>query len=318
MRYQSLGSSGLLVSEVGLGCNNFGGRIDAAATRAVVDAAIDAGVTLFDTADIYGNVGGSETLLGETLQGRRDQVVLATKFGHQDYDMGYPAATGAKGGRSYIRHAVEQSLRRLRTDHIDLYQLHTPDPVTPMEETLAALHELVLEGKVRYVGHSNLTGWQIADAAHLAAAGGWTPFVSAQNEYSLLERDVEREVIPAAEHFGLGVLPFFPLAKGLLTGKVTREGIPTGTRLAGTPAYATDDKLDRVESLRAWADKNGRSMLEVAICTLAAQPSVPSVIAGATKPEQIRANVAAVQWRPTPEELAEIDAIVPGPAFGAD
>ena len=238
MRYQPLGGSGLLVSEVGLGCNNFGGRIDATATRAVVDAAIDAGVTLFDTADIYGNAGGSETLLGEMLQGRRDQVVLATKFGHQDHPMGYPAAIGARGSRSYVRYAVEQSLRRLRTDHIDLYQLHTPDPVTPMEETLAALHELVLEGKVRYVGHSNLAGWQIADAAHLAAAGGWTPFISAQNEYSLLEREIEREVVPAAEHYGLGVLPFFPLAKGLLTGKVTRDGgIPAGTRLAGTPAF---------------------------------------------------------------------------------
>jgi aryl-alcohol dehydrogenase-like predicted oxidoreductase len=314
MRYQPLGGSGLLVSEVGLGCNNFGGRIDAAATRAVVDAAIDAGVTLFDTADIYGNAGGSETLLGEILGRRRDQVVLATKFGHQDHDMGYHAATGAKGGRSYIRHAVEQSLRRLRTDHIDLYQLHTPDPVTPMAETLAALHELLLEGKVRYVGHSNLTGWLIADAAHLAAAGGWTPFVSAQNEYSLLERDAEREVIPAVEHFGLGLLPFFPLAKGLLTGKVTRDkGIPGGTRLASTPAYVTDGKLERVEALRDWADKHGRTMLDVAVGALAARPAVASVIAGATKPEQVYANVAAGQWRPTPEELAEIDAIVPGP-----
>ncbi len=314
MRYQPLGSSGLLVSEVGLGCNNFGGRIDATATRAVVDAAIDTGVTLFDTADIYGDAGGSETLLGEMLQGRRDQVVLATKFGHQDHRMGYPAAIGAKGGRSYVRYAVEQSLRRLRTDHIDLYQLHTPDPVTPMEETLAALHELVLEGKVRYVGHSNLAGWQIADAAHLAAAGGWTPFVSAQNEYSLLEREVEREVVPAAEHYGLGILPFFPLAKGLLTGKVTRDGgIPAGTRLAGTPAFVTDAKLDRVEALRSWADKHGRTLLEVAIGALAAQPAVASVIAGATSAEQVHANVAAGRWRPTAEELVEIDAIAPGP-----
>ncbi|MFI5100197.1 MAG: aldo/keto reductase [Actinomycetes bacterium] len=314
MRYQPLGGSGLLVSEVGLGCNNFGGRIDATATRAVVDAAIDAGVTLFDTADIYGNAGGSETLLGEMLQGRRDQVVLATKFGHQDHPMGYPAAIGARGSRSYVRYAVEQSLRRLRTDHIDLYQMHTPDPVTPMEETLAALHELVLEGKVRYVGHSNLAGWQIADAAHLAAAGGWTPFISAQNEYSLLEREIEREVVPAAEHYGLGVLPFFPLAKGLLTGKVTRDGgIPAGTRLAGTPAFVTDAKLDRVEALRAWADKHGRTLLEVAIGALAAQPAVASVIAGATSAEQVHANVAAGAWRPTAEELVEIDAIAPGP-----
>ncbi len=313
MRHQPLGNSGLLVSEVGLGCNNFGGRIDATATRAVVDAAIDAGVTLFDTADIYGGSGRSETLLGEILGDRRDQVVLATKFGHQDHDMGYPAAIGAKGGRGYVRYAVEQSLRRLRTDHIDLYQLHTPDPVTPLEETLAALHELVLEGKVRYVGHSNLAGWQIADAAHLAAAGGWTPFVSAQNEYSLLERETEREVVPAAEHYGLGLLPYFPLAKGLLTGKVGREGaIPAGTRLAGMPGFVTDAKLDRVEALRAWADKHGRTLLEVAIGSLLARPVVASVIAGATRPEQVLANVAAGTWRPSPDELAEIDAIVPG------
>jgi aryl-alcohol dehydrogenase-like predicted oxidoreductase len=253
-------------------------------------------------------------LLGELLGGRRDEVVLATKFGHQDHDMGYPAAVGAKGGRAYVRHAVEQSLRRLRTDHIDLYQLHTPDPVTPIEETLAALHELVLDGKVRYVGHSNLSGWQIADAEHVAAQGGWTPFVSAQNEYSLLERDVEREVVPAVQHFGLGLLPYFPLAKGLLTGKVARDRpIPGGSRLAGTPGYVTEARLDRVEALRAWADKNGRTLLEVAFGWLLASPVVPSVIAGATKPEQVDANVAAGTWRPSPEELAEIDAIVPGP-----
>ncbi|MGZ4615851.1 MAG: aldo/keto reductase, partial [Actinomycetes bacterium] len=254
MRYRPLGGSGLLVSVVGLGCNNFGGRIDADATRAVVDAAIDQGVTFFDTADVYGGLGGSETLLGEVLRGRRDRVVLATKFGHQSYDMGYGPAAGTMGGRAYVRRAVEESLRRLRTDHVDLYQLHTPDPVTPMEETLAALHELVLEGKVRYVGHSNLAGWQIADAAHLAAAGGWTPFVSAQNEYSLLERSAEDEVVPACEHLGLGLLPYYPLARGLLTGKVTRAGgIPTGTRLASQPEQVTPERLEVVGALRAWA-----------------------------------------------------------------
>ena len=310
MRTRPLGNSGLLVSVVGLGCNNFGGRIDAAAGHAVVDAAIDAGITLFDTADIYGNQGGSETLLGEALAGRRDEVVLATKFGHQEYDMGYPAAVGAKGGRGYVRYAVEQSLRRLRTDHIDLYQLHTPDPDTPMQETLAALHELVLEGKVRYVGHSNLAAWQMADAAHLAAAGGWTPFVAAQNEYSLLERSVEAEVVPACEHFGLGLLPYFPLAKGLLTGKVGRAaGIPAGTRLAGAPGYVTGDRLDRVEALRTWAAEHGRTILEVAIGWLASQPAVASVMAGATKPEQVHGNVAAGQWEPTPTELVEIAAL---------
>jgi aryl-alcohol dehydrogenase-like predicted oxidoreductase len=307
MRLRQVGSSGLLVSAVGLGCNSFGGRIDAAAGRAVVDAAIDAGITLFDTADIYGNVGGSETLLGQALIGRRDQVVLATKFGHQDFDMGYPAAVGAKGGRGYVRYAVEQSLRRLRTDHIDLYQLHTPDPVTPIQETLAALHELVQEGKVRYVGHSNLAAWQLADAAHLAVAGGWTPFVSAQNEYSLLERSVEAELVPACERFGLGLLPYFPLAKGLLTGKVGRAGgIPAGTRLAGTPGYVTEGRLDRVEALRTWAADHGLTLLEVAVGWLACAPAVSSVIAGATKPEQVRANVAAGGWEPSPAELVEI------------
>jgi aryl-alcohol dehydrogenase-like predicted oxidoreductase len=312
MRYQPLGTSGLLVSAVGLGCNNFGGRIDTATARAVVDAAVDAGVTFFDTADIYGDGGGSEDALGEILHGRREQVVIATKFGFQPFDMGYGPAAGAKGSRRYVRQAVEASLRRLRTDWIDLYQLHSPDPVTPIEETLAALDELVQAGKVRYVGHSNLAGWQIADAAHLAASAGWTPFISAQNEYSLLERGVEADVVPACGHFGLGLLPYFPLARGLLTGKVSREGgIPAGTRLAGQPQHVTEDRLDRVEALREWAGTNGRTVLEVAVGALAAQPAVASVIAGATRPEQVTANVAAADWRPTTDELAEIDAICP-------
>ena len=218
MRYRPLGDSGLMVSVTGLGCNNFGRRLDLGATRAVVNAALDSGITLLDTSDTYGGGGGSEELLGEVLAGRRDQVVLATKFGHQDFDMGYGPAAGAKGGRGYIRRAVERSLRRLRTDYLDLYQIHTPDPVTPVAETLAALGELVAEGKVRYLGHSNFTGWQIADAAHVARAAGLVPFVSAQNHWSLLERGAEAEVVPAARHFGLGVLPYFPLANGLLTG----------------------------------------------------------------------------------------------------
>src|ERR1700687_185379 len=232
MRYRSLGNSGLLVSVAGLGCNNFGSRLDVEQTRAVVDAAIDAGITLFDTADIYGNAGGSEEMLGEALGARRDQIVLATKWGHQRVDMGYGPAAGAKGGRAYIRRAVEQSLRRLRTDYLDLYQLHTPDPVTPIGETLRALSELVTEGKVRYIGHSNLAGWQIADAAHAAREAATEPFVSAQNHWSLLERGVEAEVVPSAWHFGLGVLPYYPLANGLLTGKVRRgPGPPAGSRL---------------------------------------------------------------------------------------
>ena len=315
MRYLPLGESGLVVSAVGLGCNNFGGRIDVEASRAVVDAAIETGVTLLDTSDTYGQNGGSESALGEILSGRRDKVVLATKFGHQKSDMGYGPAAGAKGGRAYIRRAVTESLRRLRTDHIDLYQLHTPDPVTPIEETIAALHELVAEGKVRYLGHSNFSGWQLADAAHLAARNGQTPFVSAQNHWSLLERGTEAEVVPAARHFGLGVLPYFPLANGLLTGKVRQgQAIPSGTRLASREGYVTADKLAKVEKLIAWAQDHGVTILDVAIGALAAQPGCSSVIAGATSPEQVKANAAAAEWIPTAAELAEINDIVPPPA----
>jgi aryl-alcohol dehydrogenase-like predicted oxidoreductase len=315
MRYRTLGDSGLLVSVVGLGCNNFGGRIDTPAARAVVDAAIDEGITLLDTADIYGMQGGSEEALGEILQGRRDQVVLATKFGHQKSDMGYGPAAGAKGGRAYIKVAVEKSLRRLRTDYIDLYQLHTPDPVTPIEETIAALDELVTEGKVRYIGHSNLSGWQIADAAHQAAAAGRTPFISAQNHWSLLERGAETEVTPASVHFGLGVLPYFPLANGLLTGKVRKgQELPEGARIASRTHLVTDEKLDKVEALIAWGAEHDVSILDIAIGGLAALPGCSSVIAGATSAEQVRANAAAGRWTPTDEELAEIDKIVPKPA----
>jgi aryl-alcohol dehydrogenase-like predicted oxidoreductase len=276
----------------------------------VIDAAVDEGVTLFDTADIYGGLGRSEEILGAALEGRRDQVVIATKFGHSGYDMGYGSAAGAKGGRSYVRRAVEASLRRLRTDWIDLYQLHTPDPATPVEETLAALHELVQEGKVRYLGHSNLGGWQIADAAHVAAEGHLTPFVSAQNEYSLLDTEVEAEVVPACTHFGLGLLPFYPLASGLLTGKVSRtSGIPAESRLAARADYVTDVRLDRVEALTVWAAKAGRSLLEVAIGGLAAKPAVASVIAGAMSPAQVRANVAAGDWVPARDERDSLDVL---------
>jgi len=315
MRYRPLGDSGLMVSVTGLGCNNFGRRLDLGATRAVVNAALDSGITLLDTSDTYGGGGGSEELLGEVLAGRRDQVVLATKFGHQDFDMGYGPAAGAKGGRGYIRRAVERSLRRLRTDYLDLYQIHTPDPVTPVAETLAALGELVAEGKVRYLGHSNFTGWQIADAAHVAGVAGLVPFVSAQNHWSLLERGAEAEVVPAARHFGLGVLPYFPLANGLLTGKVRKgQAPPPGSRLAGRPGYLTESKLDRVEALIAWAAGRGRTVLEVAVGALAAQPGCASVIAGATSPEQVKANAAAADWTPSPADLAELDQIVPPPA----
>jgi aryl-alcohol dehydrogenase-like predicted oxidoreductase len=317
MRYGTLGDSGLLVSVVGLGCNNFGGRLDVEQTRAVVDAAIDEGITLFDTAETYGGDGASELALGEVLQGRRDKVVLATKFGNRNSDMGYGPAAGAKGSRNYIKIAVEKSLARLKTDYIDLYQLHTPDPVTPIDETLAALDELVTEGKVRYLGHSNFDGWQIADAAHTAVAAGRAPFISAQNHWSLLERDAEREVVPAALHFGVGLLPYFPLANGLLTGKVRRgQGIPEGTRLAEPrrAGYVTDAKLDAVEALIEWGEEQGVSILQIAIGGLAAQPGCSSVIAGATSAAQVRANAAAGQWQPTDDQLAAIDKLVPPPA----
>jgi aryl-alcohol dehydrogenase-like predicted oxidoreductase len=316
MRYRTLGDSGLLVSVVGLGCNNFGGRLDAARTREVVDAAIDAGVTLLDTAESYGGKGASETALGAALAGRRDKVVLATKFGHQGADMGYGPAAGAKAGRKYIKLAVEQSLTRLQTDYIDLYQLHTPDPVTPPEETIAALAELVAEGKVRYLGHSNLSGWQIAEFAHLSRAAG-VPFVSAQNKWSLLERGVEQEVVPAARHFGLGVLPFFPLANGLLTGKIRKgQEVPAGSRLTEPrrAAYLSDANLDAVESLIAWGKERGVSLLEIGIGGLAAQPSCSSVIAGATSAAQVTANAAAGDWEPTEDQLAAIDKLAPPPS----
>lgn len=317
MRYRTLGDSGLLVSVVGLGCNNFGMRLDGARTREVVDAAIEAGITLFDTADMYGGGGKSETALGEALRGRRDQVVLATKFGHQGMDMGYGPAAGAKGGRKYIRLAVEKSLARLQTDYIDLYQLHTPDPLTPIDETIAALGELVAEGKVRYLGHSNLTGWQLADFAHTALAAGTAPFISAQNQWSLMDRGAEQEVVPAARHFGLGVLPYYPLANGLLTGKIRKgQEVPAGSRLAEPrrAGYITDTKLDTVESLIAWGHEQGVSLLEIAIGGLAAQPGCSSVIAGATSPAQVKANAAAGDWEPADDQLAALDKIVPPPS----
>jgi aryl-alcohol dehydrogenase-like predicted oxidoreductase len=318
MRYRSLGNSGLVVSVVGLGCNNFGRRLDTDATRAVVDAAIEAGITLLDTAESYGGGGRSEEILGEVLAGRRDQVVLATKFGGRGVDMGYGPAAGAKGGRSYITRAVEQSLRRLRTDYIDLYQLHTPDPATPIEETLTALGELVTQGKVRYIGHSNFSGWQIAEAASAARELGTAAFISAQNQWSLLERGSETEVVPAAVHYGLGVLPYFPLANGLLTGKVRRgQQPPEGSRLAGRRDYITDQKLDKVEALIGWANEHSLTVLDVAIGGLAAQPGCSSVIAGATSGDQVKANAEAATWLPSAEELTDLDRIVPAPGSSA-
>ena len=312
MRYRTLGESGLMVSVVGLGGNNFGGRIGLEETRAVVDAALEAGINLIDTADVYGNRGGSETVLGEVLAGRRDEVVLATKFG-SDMTSVYGPDWGARGSRRHIRQAVEGSLRRLRTDWIDLYQYHVPDGITPMEETLAALDELVDEGKVRYVGSSNLDAWQVADAEWIARDRHLARFVSAQNEYSLLEREVERELVPACLRFGIGILPYFPLARGLLTGKYRRgEPPPEGSRLADRPELLTEEAFDLVEALEKFAAERGRSILDVAIGGLAMRPAVASVIAGATKPEQVRGNAEAGEWEPSPEDMAALDDLLSG------
>jgi aryl-alcohol dehydrogenase-like predicted oxidoreductase len=312
MRYRRLGNSGLVVSVVGLGCNNFGRKVDDAGTKAVVNAAIDAGINLFDTADIYGDpAGSSESALGKALHGRRDDVVIATKFG-----MDMRGANGvdhdARGSRRYVTKAVEASLRRLGTDHIDLYQLHKPDPLTPIDETLSALDDLVRAGKIRYLGNSNFTGWQIADADWTARTRNLTPFISAQNEYNWLERDVEADVVGACERFGLGLLPFFPLASGLLTGKYQRNAdAPAGGRLSEDryAARLAAAPWEKIEALGAFAAARGITMLDVAIGGLAAQPAVASVIAGATRPEQIVANVAAGQWIPAENDLVELRSI---------
>ncbi len=307
MTYRPLGDSGLRVSTVGIGCNAFGTRIDGDRVQEIVDAALDVGITLFDTADVYGQ-GTSETLLGEALNNRRDQVLVATKFG-----MDMQGANGpdwdARGSRRYIRTAVEASLRRLGTDWIDLYQLHRPDPATPIEETLEALSELVTEGKVRYIGSSNLAGWQVVDADWTARAGGHSRFISAQNKYSLLDRGAEQELVPACETVGVGILPFFPLEYGLLTGKYRRDQAPpAGTRLAmdSQAERLAGADWDEIERLEKYAEQRGLSVLQVAMGGLAAQPAVSSVIAGVTSAEQVRSNAAAGLWEPTAQDLAEL------------
>ncbi|WBB51930.1 aldo/keto reductase [Verrucosispora sp. WMMA2044] len=314
MTYRRLGDSGLVVSVVGIGCNNFGRKLDPDGTRAVVDAALDAGINFFDTADIYGEPhGASEAQLGAALKGRRDEVVLATKFG-----MSMAGSNGrdfgVRGSRRYVMRAVEASLRRLDTDYIDLYQFHEPDPGTPIDETLSALDDLVRAGKVRYLGNSNFAGWQIADADWTARSRGLTRFVSAQNHYSLLNRDAEIEVLPACDRFGLGMLPFFPLANGLLTGKYKRgEAPPAGSRLAGGGRYAqrlAAADWDTIEGIEAYAAQRGVPMLHVAIGGLAAQPAVTSVIAGATTPEQVRANAEAGAWHPTEDDLKALRTVL--------
>lgn len=313
-----VGESGLLVSPVGLGCNNFGRagtRTETLeGTREVLDAAIDAGITFLDTADMYGKEPGlSETLMGEALKGKRDQVVLATKFGHTAFSPALPG--GSHASRTAVRHAVEASLRRLQTDWIDLYQLHTPDPRTPIEETLDVLSDLVREGKVRYIGHSNLSGWQIAEAHYEARAGRGVPFVSAQNHYSLLARAAEREVLPAAERFGVGFFPFFPLHNGLLTGKFTREGGPAGSRIMMQRQYVwRDAPWDALEAYQVFCDERGITMLQATFGWLLSRPALSSVIAGATSAEQVRANAGAgIAWSPTAADLDAIDALFPLP-----
>ena len=308
MQTRRLGNSDLVISVVGLGGNNFGGRIDLAAARAVVHKALDLGVTLIDTADSYGNRGGSEEALGQILGARRNDIVLASKFGLQMDDAGL--LKGAS--RGYIMRAVEASLARLRTDRIDLYQLHRPDVNTPIEETLRALHDLVQQGKVRYIGCSNLSAKALFAAQQVARARNLTAFVCCQDEYSLLERDIERELLPAIKQRGLGLLPYFPLASGLLTGKYRRGApLPPGSRLARNTAHAADYLTEHnwrvVEALSEFSVRQGRSLIELAFGWLLSHPEVTSVIAGATSPEQVEANVGAAGWQLSAGELAEVD-----------
>jgi aryl-alcohol dehydrogenase-like predicted oxidoreductase len=309
MRYRRLGRSGLKVSVVGLGTNNFGRKLDEAGSLRVLNAALDRGINFIDTADVYG-AGASEEIIGKALRRRRREAIIATKFGMSMGDG--PYRTG--GSRLYIRRAVEDSLRRLQTDYIDLYQMHRYDPDTPLDETLATLDDLVHEGKVRYIGNSNYSGWQIADADWTARTHHWSPFVSAQNRYSLLDRSVEREVIPACERFGLGMIPWGPLASGMLTGKYRRnEAPPEGSKFSNTTIgerFLTPENFDRVEALERFAGERSISLLQVAFGGLAAQPAVTSVIAGATTPEQVEANVKAGLWEPAAEDLEEINRIM--------
>ena len=298
---RALGDSGLEVSVIGLGCNNFGRRVDLDGTRAVVDAAIAEGVTFLDTADIYGR-GSSEEFLGESLQGRRDQVILATKFG---MDMG--DSKGPRGSRDYVRQAAQASLQRLRTDVIDFYWYHQPDGVTPIAETLEALHELVQAGSVRAIGASNFSAAQLDEAAAVAREHGFTPFTAVQNEYNLLVRDAEQDVLPACERLGIGFVPFYPLASGLLTGKYRRgEPGPEGARLSGRDEIATDEQFELVSALQGYADERNIGLAEVAIGALLARDVVSSVITGATRPEQVRANAAAAQWTPSEDDLTAL------------
>ncbi len=314
MRRRKVGSSSLEVSVVGLGCNNFGMRIELQDARKVIDKALDVGITLFDTADIYGKRGGSETMLGQVLGDRRKNVVLATKFGGAMDEAG----TLKGASRDYIMKAAEASLKRLRTDWIDLYQLHFPDPQTPMEVTLRALNDLVKQGKVRFIGCSNLSAWQVVDAQWIVKHLNLTGYICSQNEYSLLVREADRELIPALQAFGLGLLPYFPLASGLLTGKYQRNRpAPSGARLASMTGlaqrYLIESNWQVVERLEQFCREHQRTMLELAFSWLLARPTVSSVIAGATKPEQVEQNAKAADWTLTPEEMTEIDRLTAKP-----
>jgi aryl-alcohol dehydrogenase-like predicted oxidoreductase len=313
MQIRNLGGSGLRVSAVGLGCNNFGQRTDLEGSRKVIHRAIDLGVTLFDTADIYSNMGGSETVLGAVLGDRRKDIVLATKYSKAMSNDG----TKQGASRRYIIEAVEASLKRLKTDYIDLYQQHDYDPLTPIEETLRALDDLVRQGKVRYIGNSNFPAWRIAEAEYVARAMNVNRFISCQDEYSLVVRDIEKDLVPCAQEYNLGVLPFFPLASGLLTGKYKKgQAAPDDTRFGKVPRlrerYVTPRNEDIVEKLQAFAQARGHSMLELAFSWLASRPQVSSVIAGATRVEQVEQNVKAIDWALSAEETAEIDRITKG------
>ena len=299
MEIVQLGDSGLRASRVGLGCNNFGGRLDVERTRAVVDAALEVGVTFFDTAEVYGNGGDSERFLGEALAGRRNRAIIATKFGW--------GPEFGDGSAQNVRGAIDGSLERLRTDYVDLYYLHKHDPSTPIAETLAALDELVREGKVRAIGCSNFSAEQLAEADRVAREFGTARFTVLQNEYSLLERGDDDAVLPRCRELGIAYIPYFPLASGLLTGKYQRgEPAPDGTRLAGREI--ADERFERVEACAAFAEERGHSLHELAICALASTPGVGSIIAGATKPEQVRANAAAAEasWQLSGDELAAL------------
>ena len=313
MEHRTLGPSGLSVSLVGLGCNNFGGRIDVDETRAVVDRALELGINLFDTADVYGNRGGSEDCLGEVMGNRRKDIILATKFAMPMSDD--PAMRGAS--RAYIVKACEASLKRLKTDWIDLYQVHQPDADTPTDETMGALDDLIKQGKVRHIGSSNYSADQLDEAQDAATGNGWAGFVSCQDHYSLLARDIDDGLLPAITRRDLGLLPYFPLASGFLTGKYTRASPPPeGTRMANMPKlaerYMTEQNWDTVEALEAFAKKHDRSLLELAFAWLAGRPNVSSVIAGATRPNQVSQNAAAVGWTLSATDMAEIDTITAG------